>query len=64
MFCVPCIVSQVYTNRQIHNIIFMCKIYFQPLHMFRQVDCHLQGVYGNLFAETCVGVASTSYTYK
>jgi hypothetical protein len=26
-----------------HNIIGKNKIYFQPSHMFRQIDCHLQG---------------------
>jgi hypothetical protein len=27
-----------------HKIINKNKIYLQPLHMFRQINCHLQGV--------------------
>jgi hypothetical protein len=27
-----------------HNIINKYKIYLQPLHMFRQINCHPQGV--------------------
>jgi hypothetical protein len=28
-----------------HKIIKKYKMYFQPLHMFRQVNCHPQGVF-------------------
>jgi hypothetical protein len=28
-----------------HKIINKYKIYFQPLHMFRQMSCHPQGVF-------------------
>jgi hypothetical protein len=30
-------------NQQTHKIINKYKMYFQPLYMFRQVNCHLQG---------------------
>jgi hypothetical protein len=42
MFCIP---RMSKWNQQMHKIIGKCKICFQPLHMFRQIDCHLQGVY-------------------
>jgi hypothetical protein len=32
-------------NQQMHKIIGKNKIYIQPLHMFRQIDCYLHGVY-------------------
>jgi hypothetical protein len=32
-------------NQQMRKIFGKCKIYFQPLHMFRQIDCHPQGVH-------------------
>jgi hypothetical protein len=31
-----------------HKIIGKYKVYFQPLHMFRQMNCHLQGVFKTL----------------
>jgi hypothetical protein len=54
------------------KIIDKYKMYLQPLHMFRQINCHPQGASikelqvppenGNLFAETYVGVVNTFYT--
>jgi hypothetical protein len=32
-------------NQQIHKIINKYKMYLQPLHMFRQINCHPQGVF-------------------
>jgi hypothetical protein len=43
-----------------HKIIGMYKTYFQPLHMFRQIDCHFQGVY---IRELQVLTASTYTIY-
>jgi hypothetical protein len=31
-------------NQQIHKIIGNFKTYLEPLHMFRQIDCHLRRV--------------------
>jgi hypothetical protein len=31
-------------NQQMHAIINKYKMYLQPLHMFRQINCHPQGV--------------------
>jgi hypothetical protein len=45
-------------NQQMRKIINKYKMYSQPLHMFRQMNFHPQGV----FAEICVGVENTSYT--
>ena len=48
-----------------HKIFKKYKMYFQPLHMFRQMNCHPQGVFikevqvltaSNSFAKTYVGV--------
>jgi hypothetical protein len=47
-FCVVCTVRFIMSasqNQQMHKIIGKYKMYFQPLHMFRQVNCHLQGVF-------------------
>jgi hypothetical protein len=38
-----------------HNIINKHKMYLQPLHMFRQINCHPQGV---LIKELQVFIAS------
>jgi hypothetical protein len=32
-------------NQQMHKIINKYEIYLQPLHMFRQINCHPQGVF-------------------
>ena len=32
-------------NQQMHKIINKNNMYFQPLHMFRQVNCHPQEVF-------------------
>jgi hypothetical protein len=32
-------------NQQIHKIIDKYKMYLQPLHMFRQINCHPQWVF-------------------
>ena len=49
MLILCCVCCAVYrkskSNQQIHKIIDKCKIFFQPLHMLWQIDCHLQGVY-------------------
>jgi hypothetical protein len=37
-----CALSQ---NQQMHKFINTYKMYLQPLHMFRQVNCHPQGVF-------------------
>jgi hypothetical protein len=31
-------------NQQMHKIINKNRTYFQPLHMFRRMNCHPQGV--------------------
>jgi hypothetical protein len=36
---------QLSQNQQMHKIINKYKMYLQPLHMFRQIDCHPQGVF-------------------
>jgi hypothetical protein len=33
------------SKQQMHKIINKYKMYFQPLHMFWQMDCHPQGVF-------------------
>jgi hypothetical protein len=32
-------------NQQMHKIINKCKLYFQPLCMFQQMNCHFHGVF-------------------
>jgi hypothetical protein len=32
-------------NQQTHKIINKYKMYLQPLHMFRQINCHPRGVF-------------------
>ena len=39
-----CIVS-LSQNQQTHKIINKYKMYSQPLHMFRHINCHPQGVF-------------------
>jgi hypothetical protein len=31
-------------NQQMHKIINKYEVYLQPLHMFRQINCHPHGV--------------------
>jgi hypothetical protein len=45
-------------NQQVHRIINKNKMHFQPLHMFRQMNCHPQGA---LIKEVQVLIAS-NYT--
>ena len=44
MLYVPCILLWALSqNQQMHKFINTYKMYLQPLHMFRQVNCHPQG---------------------
>jgi hypothetical protein len=47
-FYVVCFVHFIMSfsqNQQTHKIINKYKMYLQPLHMFRQINCHPQGVF-------------------